>query len=130
MAYTDPQQELFVAIKGELEALGYAVYDGFLPPEGTAYPFIYMGDFRQIDRADKTKVSGTVYPTIHVWMDSPKKRGTLSNILLDVKRVCRKIERTANFVWLVLNLNQHILPDNTTKTPLLHGVIEAEIKFS
>lgn len=41
MEYIDPQQELFSKLKIELEALGYAVYDGFLPPEGTAYPFVY-----------------------------------------------------------------------------------------
>ena len=38
----DPQQELFSNIKKEIESLGYDVYDGFLPPENTPYPFVYL----------------------------------------------------------------------------------------
>ncbi|MFR4251205.1 MAG: hypothetical protein ACLUR9_06035 [Christensenellales bacterium] len=130
MITIDPQQELFIALKLALEALGYDVYDGFLPPEGTDYPFVYMGDFQQIDDANKTAVFGNVIATIHVWSNTPKNRGTLSNMLLNIKTACRKIDHTSNFAWSVLDINQRILPENTTKTPLLHGVIEAEFKFS
>ena len=37
----DPQQELFTKLLTEIKALelGYDVYDGFLPPDGTPYPF-------------------------------------------------------------------------------------------
>jgi hypothetical protein len=41
-----------------------------------------------------------------------------------------QIEHTENHGWLLVNINTRILPDNTTKTPLLHGVIEAEFLFS
>ena len=34
------------------------------------------------------------------------------------------------FAWDVRNMNQRILPDNTTKIPLLHGLLELEFKFS
>lgn len=47
----DPQQELFTTLKLELEKLGYGVYDGFLPPEDTPYPFIYLADSHLIDDA-------------------------------------------------------------------------------
>lgn len=130
MAVYDPQQELFSKLKIDLEALGYDVYDGFLPPDGTPYPFVYLGDCQQIDEATKSQVVGTVHQTIHVWSNTPKNRGTLSTILYDIKQACRKIDHTAHFAWTVRNLNQRILPDNTTKTPLLHGVVEAEFKFS
>lgn len=130
MITIDPQQELFIALKLAFEALGYDVHDGFLPPEGTAYPFVYMGDFQQIDDANKTAVFGNVIATIHVWSNTPKNRGTLSNMLLNIKTACRKTDHTSNFTWSVRDINQRILPDNTTKTPLLHGVIEAEFKFS
>ncbi|MEG1426053.1 MAG: hypothetical protein RSC76_00040 [Oscillospiraceae bacterium] len=126
----DPQQELFTQLKMSLEAQGYAVYDGFLPPDGTPYPFVYLGDFRQTDNANKSAVFGHVYATIHVWSNSPKNRGTVSQMLLNIKIMCRKIEQTANFSWILKNMGQRILPDNTTKTPLLHGVVEAEYKFS
>lgn len=130
MIAIDPQQELFIAIKLALEALGYDVYDGFLPPEDTPYPFIYLGDFQQIDDANKSAVFGDVYPTIHVWSNTPNQRGTVSKMLLDIKTVCRKIEHTTNFAWSLRDVNQRILADNTTKTPLLHGVVEAGFKFS
>ena len=126
----DPQQELFTQIKLGTEAIGYTVYDGFLPPEGTPYPFVYLGDFRQSDNANKSAVFGTVYATIHVWSNTPKNRGTVSKMLLDIKAVCRRIEHTTNFGWMLLNVNQQIITDTTTKSPLLHGVIEAEFKFS
>lgn len=130
MIAIDPQQELFTRLKLDLEALEYAVYDGFLPPDGTPYPFVYLGDFQQIDDANKSAVFGNVFPTIHIWSDTPKNRGTVSKMLLDIKTVCRKIEHTENFSWSVRNMNQRILPDNTTKTPLLHGIVEAEFSFS
>jgi hypothetical protein len=126
----DAQQELFTAFKLALEAKGYAVYDGALPPENTPYPFIYLGEFRQTDTELKNAVTGIVYPTIHVWHNNWNQRGTVSKMLLDIKTVCRILERTANFAWLMRNINSRILADNTTKTPLLHGVFEADCVFS
>lgn len=126
----DPQQELFTALKLGVEGLGYDVYDGFLPPEGTPYPFVYLGDFRQTDDANKTAVFGNVYATLHVWSNTPRNRGTVSQMLLDIKTMCRGVSHTANFAWSLRNVSQHILPDNTTKTPLLHGVVDLEFKFS
>jgi hypothetical protein len=126
----DPQQELFIRLKLDIEALGYAVFDGFLPPEDTPYPFVYLGDFSQADTEYKNAVCGSVSPTIHIWSDTPKKRGTLSQMMLAVKTVCRRIEKTDNFGWIMSSMNERIIPDNTTGTPLLHGVIEPTFKFS
>lgn len=130
MSVIDPQQELFTRLKLDLEALGYRVYDGALPPEDTPYPFVYLGDFRQSDSAAKGEVYGYVYPTIHVWHNNARQRGTVSGMLLAIKRACRAIEHTGHFAWLLQSCSQQILPDHTTKTPLLHGVIEAGYKFS
>lgn len=129
-AQRDPQQELFTALKLSIEALGYAVYDGFMPPDGTPYPFVYLGDFQQTDTAKKGAVVGNVFPTIHVWSNTPRNRGTVSDMMLSIKTACRTIEHTNNFAWLVTSINQRIFADNTTKTPLLHGVIEVGYKFS
>ena len=126
----DAQQELFTAVKLALEAEGMAVYDGALPPEDTPYPFVYLGDFRQTDVNRKNAVTGIVYPTIHVWHNDPMKRGTVSQMMLDIKTILRSTRHTNHFAWLVRNVNGQILHDNTTKTPLLHGVVEAECVFS
>ena len=126
----DPQQELFTELLLKLKELGYDVYDTFLPPEDTPYPFIYLADSQQTDDANKTAVFGNVYQTIHVWHNNPRQRGAVSQMLLDIKKVCYRLEHTENFAWMVRNINQRVLPDNTTKTSLLHGLLEAEFKFS
>lgn len=126
----DPQQELFTALLLRLKDLGYDVYDTFLPAEGTPYPFIYLADSRQTDTRTKNAVMGNVYQTIHAWHNNPKRRGAVSKMLLDIKRVCYELKHTENFAWMIQNINQRILPDNTTMTPLLHGLLEVEFKFS
>lgn len=130
MQQIDPQQELFSALKINTEALKYDVHDGCLPPEDTPYPFVYLGDNQQSDTDTKTAVIGRVHQVIHIWHNNPKQRGTLSGMLANVKGVCRGIKRTANFSWEARNVTSSIFPDNTTKTPLLHGVIEADFYFT
>ena len=123
----DPQQELFTWLLTEIRKQGYDVYDGGLPPEDVSYPFVYLDDSQQTDRANKNAVFGTVYQTIHVWGSTPGKRGTVSAILL---KICRRLEYTSNFSWSVGNIGQRILTDTTTKQPLLHGILEVEFRFS
>ena len=130
MGNIDPQQELFTAYKLALEAMGYTVYDGGLPPEGTKYPFYHFGDFRQSDQMLKNAVIGTVYPTINVWHNDEKQRGTVSKMLLDAKWVICTVSKTSGFSWLPISLESRIITDKTTKTPLLHGIVEAGVKFS
>ena len=126
----DPQQELFTNLLIELKKTGYDVYDTFLPPKDTPYPFIYLADSQQTDTRTKNAVLGNVYQTIHIWHNNPKQRGTVSQMLLDIKKVCYRLEHTASFAWMIRNVDQRILPDNTTKTPLLHGLLEVEFSFS
>lgn len=126
----DPQQEIFTELITKLKEIGYGVYDGVLPPEDTPYPFIYLADSQQIDDTNKTAIFGNVYQTIHVWHNDPKQRGTVSAILLAVKDVCRKVRHTKNFSWYVTNIDQRILADNTTKQPLMHGVLDVDFRFS
>lgn len=126
----DPQQELFTRLKLDLEAKGYSVFDGFLPPANTPYPFIYLADSQTDDETTKTAILGRVRQTIHVWHNDPHERGTVSAMLLAIKQTCRKVEHTNNFAWNVANINQRILADNSTKTPLIHGIITVEYQFS
>ena len=126
----DPQQEIFTELLLRIKALGYDVFDGELPPENTPYPFVYLGDMQQTDRNTKTEVIGSTFPSIHIWHSSPKKRGTVSKMLREIKLVCRRIEKTKNYSWFVKNMNQRIITDTTIKTPLLHGILEVEFAFS
>lgn len=110
--------------------MGYSVFDGVLPPEDTPYPFIYLGDFRQSDQMYKNAVTGVVFPTIHIWHNNTKQRGTVSQMISDVKKVIYSTDKTKAYSWLIQSVDTRIIPDNTTKTPLLHGVIEARVQFS
>lgn len=130
MGDIDPQQELFTAYKLALEAMGYKVFNGGLPPEDTEYPFIHFGEFRQSDKMFKNAITGTVYPTINVWHNDEKQRGTVSKMLLDIKWVICTIDRTAAYSWLPVSLDSNIITDKTTKTPLLHGIVNAGVEFS
>jgi hypothetical protein len=123
-----PQQELFTALKLNLEQKG-SVYDGVMPSEDTPYPFYFLGENQQIDKELKGATHGTVHQTIGVWHYATQ-RGTLSDMMLAAKAVCRNIKHTANFSWTVRKITQRIKPDNTTKTPLLHGIVEVEFYFS
>ena len=125
----DPQQELFTELKIMIAELGYDVYDGFLPPEGTPYPFVYLGDSNASDEPNKSAIFGIVTQTIHVWHDDPMERGTVSAMLLKLKSAARRLEHTKNFGWNVTGMNQRIIPDNTTGRPLLHGVIDLRFHF-
>lgn len=127
----DPQQELFTALLVELrKRYPDQVYDTFLPPEDTPYPFFYLSGNLQVDLPNKTAVFGNVSQTIDIWHDNPKQRGTVSQMMLDAKTICRSLEHTANFAWMVRDVTQRILPDTTTKQPLLHGILEVEFSFS
>lgn len=130
----DPQQELFTELRRRLkEKFGEDnVFDGFMPPDGTPYPFIYLADSYMVDVRTKSKLNGRITQTIHVWHSTPMKRGTVSEMMADIKSIARAVEAegTARFGWIVENMSQRILHDNTTKTPLLHGVVEVEYYFS
>lgn len=128
--YTDPQQELFSALKVNIEAVPYDVHDGALPPDGTPYPFVYLGDNQQTDTNTKNAVCGKVHQVIHIWHNNPKQRGTVSEMMLNIKNVCRNIRCTPNFSWDAIGMKSRIIPDNTTKSPLLHGVLEVDFYFS
>lgn len=106
-----------------------SVFDGDLPPENTPYPFVYLENNQLIDQLTKGAVIGTVHQSVSVW-HSYEKRGSLSALCLKIKDICRGISKTNNFKWFCRNIEQQILPDKTTSTPLLHGVIDVEFRFS
>lgn len=125
----DPQQELFTELLLKIKATGYDVYDSFLPPDGTPYPFVYLADNRMVDDANKNAILASVHQTIHVWHSNLRKRGTVSSMLAEIKHICRHLHYTQTFAWDCRAANQRILTDNTTKTPLLHGLLEVEFKL-
>lgn len=130
----DPQQELFSALRKALvEEFGEGtIYDSVMPPENTPYPFVYLADAIQTDMDLKGAVIGEVSITVHVWHDDPKARGTVSDMMLRIKKRAREIERTKDRSWMIRNnlTSQRIIADTTTKAPLLHGIVSLNYYFS
>ena len=105
----DAQQELYsallMALKTKFKDTGIGVYDTFLPPDGTPYPFVYLGDSQTVDDyGNKSFIGGHVYQTVHVWHDDPKKRGTQSRIMAEIKDIARAIHDTKSYHWTIRNI--------------------------
>ncbi len=126
----EPQQALFTAVRGKLlESYPDSVYDGQLPPDETPYPFIYLGEFDQNDRETKSVILGNIPVTINVWHSDFTKRGTVSAMLSAIKSALRSAT-CAVYSFMVRNVTTRIMEDNTTTTPLMHGIVEAVVYFS
>lgn len=122
----DPQQIIFTKMMLELKKKGLTVYDGELPQKAT-YPFVYMGENQIVDRNRKGVIQGTVYQTIDVWHNNPKKRGTLSEVVATVKETAREVADAPG--WCLTTCSSSIRNDNSTDKPLVRGIIELGFEF-
>ncbi len=124
----NPGQEIFTKIMSISKDLGYKTYD-YLPGE-VGYPFVFIGEQFSQDIPNKSAVFGTIQQRIHVYGYSTQ-RGTVSSMMDEILRECRKLESTNHFyVSITQNVSQQIIPDNSTNTPLNHGILEVEFKFN
>ena len=82
------------------------------------------------DYGYKQHILGEAEFTIHVWHNDVEQRGTLSSMLYDIKSKLRSITSTNTYKWQIRNITQRILPDETTDTPLMHGVLEINYKLT
>lgn len=129
---TDPQQELYgrllVLLRQEFGT--DMVFDGYLPPEGTPYPFVYLSGTHQVDDlGNKMQTLGMIYQTIDVWMDDPHKRGTLSQTMNRCISIARNLKHTKTYAWRMTGCDQQIMTDTTTSTPLMHGIIDITFRL-
>lgn len=128
---SDPQFELEEKLIKELRNQDVKVYEsGFIPPRGTAYPFICVGDTQLADEDNKNAVFGSCSQTFHIWSKNKNDHREIYDLLLLLKQVCRSFTITDNFNWLISSVSQQVLFDDTTDEPLLHGVVTVTYKFS
>lgn len=126
-----PQQEIFTLCRQKaIEVIGENNTYDHIPQEGTKYPFIFIGEAFSQDKANKSVVFGAVQQTIHIYHNDYRKRGTTTKLITELKQKLREVEKTPHFFVSISSITDQILSDNTTKTPLLHGVIEVEFKFN
>lgn len=126
-----PKQALFTFFRVEL-AKTYPVYDGAMPPESAGYPFIYLAETTQTgSKLTKHTLlnTGRVSVSIHVWVGSTRQRGTLYNIMNEISELARNLANVENYRLIYKSDDHTIIPDTTTGTALLHGVVLLNYEF-
>ena len=123
-----PQQQIYNEVYKVCLALGYPTFD-YLPANDVGYPFVFIGEQFDQDKANKTIATGNVQQTIHLYHDYTR-RGDLANMVVAIKSKLRELKHTKNFYISVNSINSRVIPDNTTAQSLLHGVIEVDFKFN
>lgn len=123
-----PQQQIFNEVYKVCLQLGYKTFD-YLPPDSEVYPFVYIGEQFDIDRANKSTITGLVTQTIHIYNDY-RKRGDTTTMMNNIKRELRKLRHTQNFYISIKNINSQTLLDTTTARRLIHGIVEVEFSFN
>lgn len=126
----NPGQELFGALLVALrKAYPGMVYDSFLPPEETPYPFIYLnGTYEIEDFRMKGVYFGQTAISIDVWHNDPTQRGTVDSLLFSVRQIARALDRIDNYNWCLSACTLEYMPDYTTSQPLYKGILSLEFK--
>lgn len=121
-----PEQKVFSEIRALCVGLFGAkdVYD-YLPPAGVEYPFVFIGEqFAQSYREHKDGRSKATQVTVHVWHNNPRKRGELSGMMGQIETAI-----VNRFGVNGEDISSQVIADNSTSVPLMHGILETEIKF-
>ena len=127
-----PAQELYSGLLVQLRNAfpGRVWDDSMVVPEGTPYPFIQLGSTQDLaDFRAKAAFFGRVSLMVHVWQNDPKKRGDLSALMFSVRRLAARLDATSSYGWCLSGCDEQVIPDNTTKEPLMHGVLSFEFKY-
>lgn len=125
-----PQQELFTAVRKICcDQLGDSNVYEVLPPDGTAYPFIYVGEQSSVDDLrNKSVVFAEVRQTIHVYHNDPRRRGDVSFLLDELLQKLRQLEVTRTFRWRMTNASMEVRIDRQGDT-FLHGILDIRMKM-
>jgi hypothetical protein len=123
-----PEQEIFDAIYSTCLHLGYRTYD-YLPPNGTQYPFVYIGEVFQQDRHTKSGLFGDIQVTVHIFNDRKKRKET-TTMRDTIKNELYKLKRAGSINVMLKRGTGQILIDNSTSEPLLHGILELEFTYN
>ncbi len=126
----NPGMELFGALLVALQsAYTDRVFDTFLPPEQTPYPFIFLNDPYEIeDFRMKGSYFGQTSISIDVWHNDPTQRGTVDSLLFSVRQIARALDRNRLYSLCLSSCSLEYLPDRTTDQPLYRGILSLEFK--
>ena len=120
----NPEQRVFTEIRRICKSLYSEVVYDYNPPEGTAYPFIRIGEqFKQNRRLHKENLNGDTQVTLHFWHNNVRKRGTLTKMMHDVETAL-----IDSYGVEGEEMTSRVLEDTSTAITLLHGILEINIK--
>ena len=128
----EAQQEFFTALRAALLSIHPGmVYDTFLPAEGTPYPIIYLAGTDQTELNTKSAPTvGRITQDVRIWHDDPRKRGTVSSLMADVKAAARGIHYTEHYKYDVTVTESRLTSDSSVSPPLVYGIIGLTANYS
>lgn len=119
-----PQQSVFMLCKNTaLDIFDGKVYD-YLPGKEVAYPFIFIGEQFSNDIENKSVIFANVTQRVHFFHNDFRERRRISDLILKYMQAIREKEEAFKRDFLVKEMSYRMLTDNTTDTPLMHGVLE------
>lgn len=118
-----PEQQLFNRVYSLILGLGYDAYS-YLPGD-VAYPFVHIGEqFKQHERTNKDRLDTQSQLTVHVWGNDWRRRGDITSMMYAIEQAIVK-----EFGVRAELISTQMLTDNSTNTPLMHGLIELDINY-
>lgn len=119
-----PDQQIFNRVYALIMGLGYDVYS-YIPADGTTYPFVHIGEqFKQQEQTNKDTLDKQTQITVHVWGNDWRRRGDITQMMYAIEQaVIREFGVRGEVI------STQMLTDNTTNTPLMHGIIDLDIDY-
>lgn len=120
-----PQQEVFTFCRQKaIELYGADIVYDYTPYEEPT-PFVIIGEAFNQDVDSKSQINVRLQQTIHFYYPI-KQRGTLEKQILRYKHAIREATNTKRYYITVEKISSRVIQDNSTKTPLWHGILEIE----
>ena len=120
-----PQQDIYNTVYGVCEKLG-DVYEE-VPPKGTLYPFIWLGQTELLPDRNKSAIFANVIQTIRFYAKDTQ-RGTISQLMFDVENALRELKETDQSYIDLVRSNTTVLGEVDDNDNLYHGVLKVEFR--
>lgn len=124
-----PDQQIHDELIKRSSQLGYKTFL-FLPPLGTFYPFVVMGEVYLLPQATKSYLIGDVEVTMSVWGDKSNRK-LVSDMIGNLMREFSTIKRIENTDWQMIynQSDSNISKDNSTEDTLYRGDLSLHFRF-
>ena len=124
---SNPYNEIFQTVIELTKKQGYDTFD-YLPDESQSYPFVFVGNQQNTDIQTKGRTLGTTHIQIDVYAEF-NHRSEVLDIMDDLQATVINYQHTDNFKYQVTNTSQQMIADQSTDSPLWHGVLELDIQY-